>query len=241
MIPIRFITRCGPALRVYSASPLSQVGSRCLFSKTQPSLDKDAPEKPSEKQNNTVNVNTNTNTNTNAHENDGGRFRRPSRHQHQSRGDSCGPRGWPQFSDLENILTNIDRSIPRSMRNVLGNDFFEGIDKHFAPIAPRPNTDIIETDTHFLFQVELPGFSKADVKLEIKEDTLRLTGERSKESTVEEGTYKRVERSQGSFAREYPLPPNIDVSKVTASFENGLLEIKLPKAVTSPSQVITIN
>eukprot|EP01096_Ripella_sp_DP13-Kostka_P004294 TRINITY_DN16447_c0_g1_i1.p1 TRINITY_DN16447_c0_g1~~TRINITY_DN16447_c0_g1_i1.p1 ORF type:complete len:238 (+),score=117.48 TRINITY_DN16447_c0_g1_i1:66-779(+) len=237
MIPIRFITRCGPALRVYSASPLSQVGARCLFSKTQAALDKDAPEKPSEKQNTNVNVN----TNANANENDGGRFRRPSRHQHQPRGDSCGSRGWPQFSDLESILTNIDRNIPRSMRNVLGNDFFEGIDKHFAPIAPRPNTDIIETDTHFLFQVELPGFSKTDVKLEIKEDTLRLTGERTKESTVEEGTYKRVERSQGSFAREYPLPPNIDVSKVSASFENGLLEIKLPKAVTSPSQVITIN
>eukprot|EP00276_Gloeochaete_wittrockiana_P013283 CAMPEP_0184331624 /NCGR_PEP_ID=MMETSP1089-20130417/913_1 /TAXON_ID=38269 ORGANISM="Gloeochaete wittrockiana, Strain SAG46.84" /NCGR_SAMPLE_ID=MMETSP1089 /ASSEMBLY_ACC=CAM_ASM_000445 /LENGTH=239 /DNA_ID=CAMNT_0026654627 /DNA_START=73 /DNA_END=792 /DNA_ORIENTATION=- len=239
MIPIRFITRCGPALRIYSASPLAQVAPRCLFSKTQTALDKDAPEKTPEKQN-TVNVD---NANANSNENDGGRFRRPSRHQHQHqpRGDSCGQRGWPQFSDLENIITNIDRNIPRSMRNVLGNDFFEGIDKHFAPIAPRPNTDVIETDTHFLFQVELPGFSKADVKLEIKEDTLRLTGERSKETTVEEGTYKRVERSQGSFAREYPLPPNIDVSKVTASFENGLLEIKLPKAVTSPSQVITIN
>ena len=237
MIPVRFITRCGPSLRVYSASPLAQVGPRCLFSKTQTALDKDAPEKTPEKQSATV-------TTSATNENDGGRFRRPSRHQHQHQprgGDSCGQRGWPQFSDLEGFLSNIDRNIPRSMRNVLGNDFFEGIDKHFAPIAPRPNTDIIETDTHFLFQVELPGFSKTDVKLEIKEDTLRLTGERSKESTVEEGTYKRVERSQGSFAREFSLPPNIDVSKVTASFENGLLEIKLPKAITSPSQVITIN
>jgi HSP20 family protein len=104
----------------------------------------------------------------------------------------------------------------------------------------KPAVDMYETDNTFTLKVDLPGFSKADVEVEIKDNLLTLKGERKRAADVREGQYHRVERAYGAFQRSFMLPRTADAHTAEASFKNGVLEIKLAKAVKAKSTTIDI-
>jgi len=76
----------------------------------------------------------------------------------------------------------------------------------------------------------LPGINKDNVKVELRDDSIVLSGERQEERKEEREGFLRTERSYGSFYREIPLPPDVDTSQATATFRDGVLEITMPSS-----------
>ncbi|MBW1945913.1 MAG: Hsp20/alpha crystallin family protein, partial [Deltaproteobacteria bacterium] len=90
-------------------------------------------------------------------------------------------------------------------------------------------------------KVELPGMQKEDVSIEIKENTLTLSGERKHEAEAKEGRYHRIERFYGEFSRSFTLPDVVEVENIRATYKDGVLEIVLPKAKGTAMKSIPSN
>jgi HSP20 family protein len=79
-----------------------------------------------------------------------------------------------------------------------------------------------------IVRADLPGMSKGDVKVEVRDDALCIQGERRQEKREKDKGFTRTECSYGSFYREVPLPEGIDPEQAKATFKNGVLEVTLP-------------
>jgi len=92
-------------------------------------------------------------------------------------------------------------------------------------------TDIHETDKEVIATVELPGVEKKDIKINATEEGIEIKVEKKDEIKNEDkkkGLY-RYERSYAGFYRYIPLPEGVDTEKINASYNNGVLELKMPK------------
>jgi HSP20 family protein len=92
-----------------------------------------------------------------------------------------------------------------------------------------PAMDLVESGDHFVLRADLPGMSEEDVKIEFEDGTLTVSGERKAEHEEREEGYYRVERAFGAFSRSLTLPKGIDADGVSAQFDRGVLEIRIPK------------
>ena len=92
-----------------------------------------------------------------------------------------------------------------------------------------PAMDLVESGEHFVLRADLPGMGEDDVNIEFEDGTLTVSGERKAEHEDGNEGFHRVERSFGSFSRSLTLPQGIDPEAVTASFDRGVLEIRIPK------------
>jgi HSP20 family protein len=104
-----------------------------------------------------------------------------------------------------------------------------------------PPVDIYETDEALVMKAELPGFSKDDISIEMKENTLVIRGERKREDEVKEGNYHRMERAYGAFQRSFLLPTTVDQNKVSAAYRDGILELRLPKVQAAQPKRIAVS
>jgi HSP20 family protein len=92
-----------------------------------------------------------------------------------------------------------------------------------------PAMDVVETNDHFVLRADLPGLSENDVKIEVEDNVLTVSGERKAEHEQQGEGYYRVERAFGSFSRSLTLPEGVDADGIQASFESGVLEVRIPK------------
>jgi HSP20 family protein len=92
-----------------------------------------------------------------------------------------------------------------------------------------PPMDLLETADHFVLRADLPGLAEEDVKIELEDSTLTVSGERKAEHDERQEGYYRVERAFGGFSRSLTLPKGVDPEAVSASFDRGVLEIRIPK------------
>ena len=92
-----------------------------------------------------------------------------------------------------------------------------------------PAMDLVESDDHFVLKADLPGLSEDDVAIEIRDNTLTISGERKSEYEKRERGWYRVERATGRFSRSLALPEGIDPDAVSAEFDKGVLEVHIPK------------
>ncbi|MFL5780273.1 MAG: Hsp20/alpha crystallin family protein [Thermoleophilaceae bacterium] len=92
-----------------------------------------------------------------------------------------------------------------------------------------PAMDLVESDEQFVLRADLPGLSEDDVSIEIRDNTLTISGERKSEFEQKERGWYRVERSTGAFSRSLALPEGIDAGAVSAEFDKGVLEVRIPK------------
>jgi HSP20 family protein len=92
-----------------------------------------------------------------------------------------------------------------------------------------PAMDLIETDEHFVLRADLPGMGQEDIKIELEDGTLTISGERKAEHESKNEGYYRVERAFGGFSRSLTLPKGIDPEGVNAKFDRGVLEVRIPK------------
>jgi len=92
-----------------------------------------------------------------------------------------------------------------------------------------PAMDLVEGEDHFVLRADLPGLGEEDVNLEVEDRTLTLSGERKSEQTEKGEGFYRLERASGSFSRSLTLPEGIDADAITATFDKGVLEVRIPK------------
>ena len=92
-----------------------------------------------------------------------------------------------------------------------------------------PAMDLVEAEDHFVLKSDLPGLAEEDVSIEIQDNTLTISGERSAEHEQHERGWYRVERQFGRFSRSLTLPEGIDADAVSAAFDKGVLEVRIPK------------
>jgi HSP20 family protein len=93
-----------------------------------------------------------------------------------------------------------------------------------------PAVDVMETEDGFLFRVDLPGLTQKDVKVNLLGDTITIRGERKREEETTKGTQYRSERAFGVFERSFTLGAPVKPEGVKATFRDGVLEIRVPKA-----------
>lgn len=103
-----------------------------------------------------------------------------------------------------------------------------------------PAMDLIEAGEHFVLKADLPGMTENDVNIEVENNVLTLSGERKTEHEDKHEGYYRLERSTGAFSRSLTLPEGIDADGVTATFANGVLEVRIPKPVQAQSRRVQI-
>jgi HSP20 family protein len=104
-----------------------------------------------------------------------------------------------------------------------------------------PAMDLVEADDHFVLKADVPGMSEDDVRIEIRDNALTVSGERKAEHERSERGWHRVERSFGRFSRTLTLPEGIDPDAVTASFARGVLSVRIPKPAERRPRVVTVS
>jgi HSP20 family protein len=92
-----------------------------------------------------------------------------------------------------------------------------------------PAMDLMEADDHFVLRADLPGLAEDDVSIEIQDNTLTISGERKSEHEERQRGWYRLERSFGRFSRSLTLPEGVNADAVTAEFDKGVLEVRIPK------------
>jgi HSP20 family protein len=110
--------------------------------------------------------------------------------------------------------------------------------RHMAltPAMWAPTVDVYEKDNTLVVKAELPGVKKDDIDVSLDQGDLVIRGERTAESEVKEEQYYRVERSYGSFYRRIPLPAEVPAEQITATYNDGLLEVRVPRPAQTQAQ-----
>jgi len=130
---------------------------------------------------------------------------------------------------FDNFLSNF--SLGPFGRTHLEFDPFRRMGSHLGLVDELlPDMDVSETDKEFFVSVELPGMNKDDFDITIENGYLIIKGEKEEKREEEEGSRRISERRYGSVYRSVPLPRNVDEENVDATFEKGVLEIRLPIA-----------
>lgn len=129
---------------------------------------------------------------------------------------------WEPVRELSSIQNEMNR---------LFNTFFDTPTQANGASARRwiPSMDLVETAEEFVLRADLPGMSESDVNIELEDNVLTISGERKTEHEERQEGYYRVERAQGSFRRTLTLPEGVDPDAVRASFDKGVLEVRIPK------------
>lgn len=134
----------------------------------------------------------------------------------------------------------------------LASDLFDEMDRFFddwGRMTPAraydersfaPACGVSESDEHYSMSVDLPGMRKEDIKIEMFNNMLTISGERRRESSEKDKKVQRYEKSYGFFKRSFTVPSSIEADKVEARYEDGVLELYLPKAQAAKPRHIEI-
>jgi HSP20 family protein len=109
----------------------------------------------------------------------------------------------------------------------LMNGLFEGNGRQTQSWVPT--LDVWETEGEIVYKFDLPGVAKDAIALEVEDGSLTVSATRERESTIDKGRYHRLERRTGTFSRTVGLPQGVSEDAIKASYENGVLEVKVPK------------
>jgi HSP20 family protein len=103
-----------------------------------------------------------------------------------------------------------------------------------------PAVDLHETPEFYLVSLDVPGVSQKDIKIDVQQGRLTISGERRRTDKEDSALFKRFERSYGRFERSFQLPQDVSQEKIQARFENGVLEVMVPKAEVAKPRSIAI-
>jgi len=144
-------------------------------------------------------------------------------------------------------------------RSLTPNDLLREMDRMFDHFTPpgsaiyderefSPASELMEEENHYMLSIDIPGMKKEDIKIEVADGTLVISGERKNEKRNESNQIQRseaynihrYEKSYGSFKRSFVLPNTINADKVEARYEDGVLELYLPKTEVAQARKIEI-
>lgn len=138
---------------------------------------------------------------------------------------------WDLMRDMDDIFESLKQA-------TFGGENRRDLSSFDNDVAFRPAVDVKENEKSYLLALDLPGLSEKDVKVELKDGALTISGERKHESHEDGEGWSRTERSFGRFHRSFGLPSDVDSQKINAQFENGVLYLSLPK--TEVAQPVSI-
>jgi HSP20 family protein len=104
----------------------------------------------------------------------------------------------------------------------------------------RPTLDVTDTKDAVMVKAEVPGIEPADLEVTLQDQTLTIKGEKKAEKETKDEHHYRAECSYGAFARTIRLPAPVEGGKVTATFKNGVLTVKLPKGTAARGTTIPV-
>jgi HSP20 family protein len=124
--------------------------------------------------------------------------------------------------------------------------FFSEVESQFPAFSGRndffnPAVEVKEEEKRYVVSLDVPGMKKEEIKLEIHENELNISGERRREETRNEKGSTYTERSYGKFKRSFSLPSNVEASKVEASYKDGTLNVFIPKTDEVKPKLIQIS
>src|SRR5687768_2467899 len=136
---------------------------------------------------------------------------------------------WDPARELASM--EIDR-----LHNMFSNFYGEGLSRSWAPPV-----DIYETDQHeVVLKAELPEMKREDINVTFENNVLTLKGERKVTDEVSNDRFQRLERFYGSFSRSFTLPSTVDASRISATYKDGVLTVRLPQREESKPKQIAV-
>jgi len=146
---------------------------------------------------------------------------------------------WDDFRRFEEMMNRMFENFsgkPTSRRLLSSGDRGD-----IVPAGHRePFIDVMESDKEIIATAEMPGLEKQDIKINVTEDMLEISAETKQEEKKEEKGYIYRERRSGSYYRAISLPSPVDPDNSKATYENGVLEIKMPKTEVKKKTPLTI-
>ena len=136
---------------------------------------------------------------------------------------------------LEDLSQDMERVFDSLLGRTVGTMLRNGERDKYVP-----SLDVSETKDAYLVHVDLPGVDPADVKVEMHDGKLAISGKRETKTEEKDRNYHRVERSRGSFFRALSVEGEVDVDSIEAKYEHGVLNIKLPKVAKQQPKKIEI-
>jgi len=145
---------------------------------------------------------------------------------------------WTPLSDFSTDLFSMQNEINR----IFDRFFTHGIveDNDLRAGDWYPNVEVTESDDSYTLKAELPGVSKNDVKITLKDNSVTIRGEKKKEQREKTKDTFRSERHFGIFQRTFSLPSSVREDKIEANFENGVLTVEIPKAEEAKPKEIEV-
>ena len=142
---------------------------------------------------------------------------------------------WNPMRDMETLHNRINRLFDGGIFPTFS------LDDGMSLGNWRPVVDIYENEDTVVVKAELPGVDKKDIKVDLKDGVLTLSGERSHEKEVKEENYYRKERAFGRFHRSFAVPAEIDPDKIKAEFKDGVLKVEIPKPEEQKPKKIAVH
>lgn len=146
---------------------------------------------------------------------------------------------------------NISRFEPWGLINVLHRDLDQIAARRFGLTGTEdsshsvadwvPAVDIVEEKERFVLRADVPGVKPADIDINMEQGVLSVSGQRIAETSDEAEGVQRLERTSGKFYRRFTLPETANAEEISATSENGILEIVIPKQPQVKSRRITVN
>jgi len=139
---------------------------------------------------------------------------------------------WKELEEMEKRLSTLFGRAPMSG----GGEKKEAI----SVTEWSPLVDITEDDKEYVVKAEIPEMKKEDIKINVHDDVLTVSGERRYEKDEKGKKFHRVERAYGSFMRSFALPEDADGSKISAEYKDGMLKVHLPKSEQAQKKAIEV-
>lgn len=141
---------------------------------------------------------------------------------------------WDPFRELEHMHTRLSSLFERpSLRRDEKTEWIG--ENEWSPMV-----DISEDDENYTVKVELPEMKREDIKVNVENGVLSVSGERKLEKTENGKKFHRVERSYGSFVRSFTLPDNADPGQVSAHYRDGVLSVNVGKSEQAKPRAIDV-
>jgi HSP20 family protein len=121
---------------------------------------------------------------------------------------------WDPFAELGEMRSRFDRMF---------DEWPYGGERAWTPAI-----DVVRDDGHLVVRADLPGIKPGEVKIEVEDDILTISGQHEERKEEKDKDYVRRERRYGSFSRSMALPGGVDARKITASTRDGVVEVKVP-------------
>jgi HSP20 family protein len=144
-------------------------------------------------------------------------------------------------SSFDDMRREMDRVLQSFFPANAGGSANAGGDEEARSAVWSPRVDVAETDDAYQLHLDLPGVSSDDLDVSYQDGTLSVSGERQMEQAEDGTSFSRIERTYGRFHRSFSLPQAAHADEIEASFDNGVLSIRIPKTPQSQPRRIEVS